>query len=118
MTSKGVSCGACGFGSRKVSKKVSHRKRRSSRKVSHKRRGSKKVSHRKRRGSKRGSKRRNHKKSKMSFGKIGSSLSFMGNNPGNSMSTFQQYTGMSPGQMSTHMTNVPTNLRSNFYTDV
>ncbi len=49
MTSKGVSCGACGFGSRKVSKKVSHRKRRSSRKVSHKRRGSKKVSHRKKR---------------------------------------------------------------------
>jgi hypothetical protein len=101
-------CGKCGFGkSKKKSPKSyrkSHKKSRKSPKVSafgkkHFAR-LKKVSKRKRSG----------------FGKISNLSSFMGNNSGNAMSTFQQYTGLPPGQMESHLSKVPMNLRSNFYT--
>jgi len=53
----------------------------------------------------------------LKFGKISDTFSFMANNNGNPMSTFQQYTGLPPQQMIDHMASVPPNLRSNFYTN-
>ena len=52
------------------------------------------------------------------FGKIDTSLMFMGNTAPNKMSFFQQYTGMPPEQMENHLTGVPVNLRSNFYKNI
>lgn len=54
-----------------------------------------------------------------SFGKMNPSLShIMGNTQPNDMSTFQGYTGVAPMQMVNHLDNVPTSIRSNFYTDI
>ena len=50
------------------------------------------------------------------FGKIGNAASFMANYDPNQMSTFQQYTGVPPGQMNQHLKNVSMSLRDNFYT--
>jgi len=49
------------------------------------------------------------------FGKISGLNSMMGNNDSSDMSAFQSYTGMSPDQMSTHLTGIPSNLRDTFY---
>jgi len=51
------------------------------------------------------------------FGKISNLNSMMGNNSGNDMSAFQSYTGLSPNQMQTHLTGIPTNLRDTYYSN-
>jgi hypothetical protein len=99
-----IKCGSCGFGSIKKRNFGSGKK------------GKKKVG-KKKVGKKRSFGKRFVKKSRR-FGKIDSALNFMGNSKPNDMSIFQQYTGMPPGQMETRLTQIPTNLRSNFYANI
>jgi hypothetical protein len=114
-----LKCGSCAFGKKR---KYSSKKSRPSRKFGRRKSSGSKRKHR--RHKKRSFGRRKHRKSskrsigrkKRSFGKISSSLDFMGNySPGNGMSTFQQYTGMPPAQMQKHLDAVPKNLRDTFY---
>lgn len=55
------------------------------------------------------------RKSRCRFGQMPGTYSIMSNTPPSDMSIFQQYTGMSPNQMKTHLENIPASLRDNFY---
>lgn len=65
---------------------------------------------------------RRHRKFRRSnrFGKFNTDLAqIMGNNDGgNPMSSFQQYTGLPPQEMSDHLADVPISVRTNFYNNI
>lgn len=100
--------GSCAFGSKKHKRSVKKAKKASfGTKKSHKK------SHKK--GRKFGSRKMNHSKKSKRVQKRGRSHHFgLDGQPRPSIS--QQYVGMAPGQYLDHLSNIPNNLRSNFYT--
>jgi hypothetical protein len=103
-----------------MSRRINKSKRRVKRRFGSKKRSSKKSkrSSKKSKRSKRSSKKRRSSRRKR-FGRMTNLSGIMGNyQPGQEMSTFQQYTGMPPGQMKQHLAGIPMNLRSNFYTNL
>jgi hypothetical protein len=110
-----VCAGSCGFGKIKHKKKTcdfGKSKRKSYKKVSKK---SKKMSKKSKKSYKKMSKKGSRKNR---FGKISSLSKIMGNNAQMDMSLMQAYVGNSPSQQEMHLTGVPINLRTNFYTNV
>jgi len=87
------------------------RKSKSIKRRGSKKRGSKKQSRR----TKRKSRRSGRKSRRRRFG-YGGLLDVMSNYGPSEMSLSQQTTGYSPGQMATHMENIPVSYRDKFYT--